>query len=376
MTHLDSLGREVVAIAHNRFERSGAISDEKYVTYTKLDAEGKPLWIQDARGNRVMEYINRPGAETDFVPCYDIAGNLLFQHSMDGGDRWMLMDATGQPFYAWDRNERVADGGTLVLENRIFHTTYDALRRPLEQQLQINGGTPPQVIEGFIYGESQPEAQERNLRGQVYQHYDPSGLMTNQRFDFKGNLLEATRQLTQIYDEPVIDWNTEPPLEERFTQRTEYDALNRMTRLENWHRGDRADRPPAVYIPQYNQRGVLVSETLSVRGRVTEAILHIEYDAKGQRTRIQYGNGTTTRYHYDPETFRLVQLRTTRTSPGERLPTLPSNLSNPNVLQNLYYTYDPVGNITEIHDDAYEPVFFNNQGWNRAMPTPTMPCIG
>ncbi|MFB2833323.1 SpvB/TcaC N-terminal domain-containing protein [Floridanema evergladense] len=371
VTHLDSLGREVVAIANNKWQRDGVDFDEKYVTFTKLDIEGKPLWIRDARENRVMEYINPPGAETDFVPCYDIAGNLLFQHSMDGGDRWMLMDATGQPFYAWDRNERVADGGTLVLENRIFHTTYDALRRPLEQQLQINDADDPLVVERFVYrdpapdapdlADRDPEAAALNLGGQVYQHYDPSGLMTNQRFDFKGNLLEATRQLTQIYDEPVIDWNTEPPLEERFTQRTEYDALNRMTRLENWHRGDRADRPPAVYIPQYNQRGVLVSETLSVRGRVTEAILHIEYDAKGQRTRIHYGNGTTTRYHYDPETFRLVQLRTTRTSPGERLPTLPSNLSNPNVLQNLYYTYDPVGNITEIHDDAYEPVFFNNQ---------------
>jgi len=31
------------------------------------------------------------------------------------------------------------------------------------------------------------------------------------------------------------------------------------------------------------------------------------------------------------------------------------------VLQNLDYTYDPVGNISEILDDAHEPVFFNNQ---------------
>jgi RHS repeat-associated protein len=121
------------------------------------------------------------------------------------------------------------------------------------------------------------------------------------------------------------------------------------------------DRIPAIYRPHYNRRGILASETLSVREETTEAILNIEYDAKGQRTRIQYGNGTTTRYHYNPQTFRLVQLRTTQTSPGERLPVPPSNLSNWNVLQNLYYTYDPVGNITEIHDDAYEPVFFNNQ---------------
>jgi RHS repeat-associated protein len=371
VTHLDSLGREVVAIADNKWQRGNVTTAEKYVTYTKLDIEGKPLWIRDARGNRVMEYINPPGAATDYVPCYDIAGNLLFQHSMDAGDRWMLMDAAGKPFYSWDENQRVLEDGSLTPERRVFHTTYDELHRPVEQQLQINGdGT--QVIERFVYGDKPdlfrdrlegeiPEAQERNLRGQVYQHYDPSGLMTNQWFDFKGNLLESTRQLTQTYNASVIDWNRETPLEERFTQRTEYDALNRMTRQENWHRADFSDRPPAIYEPKYNQRGILTSETLTVRGQVTVAILNIEYDAKGQRTRIQYGNGTTTRYYYDPLTFRLVQLRTTRTNPGDRLPTSPSNLSNPNVLQNLYYTYDPVGNITEIHDDAYEPVFFNNQ---------------
>jgi RHS repeat-associated protein len=357
VTHLDSLGREVVAIAHNKLQRDSTIIEEKYLTYTKLDIEGKPLWIQDARGNRVMEYINRPGAETDFVPCYDIAGNLLFQHSMDGGNRWMLVDAAGKPFYAWDVGDRVLDDGSLVSERRQFYTVYDALRRPLEQHLRIDENAP-QVIEKFIYGESHPEASDRNLRGQVYQHYDPSGLVTNQRFDFKGNLLEVTRQLTQTYAAPVIDWAVETLSDEVFTQRTEYDALNRMTRLENWHR---TDQIPAIYTPHYNRRGILASETLSVREETTEAILNIEYDAKGQRTRIQYGNGTTTRYHYDAETFRLVQLRTTHTSPGERLPDPPSNLSNWNVLQNLYYTYDPVGNITEIHDDAYEPVFFNNQ---------------
>ena len=56
LTILDSLGREVVAIAHNRVGAANALVDEKYVTFSKLDAEGKPLWVQDARGNCVMQY--------------------------------------------------------------------------------------------------------------------------------------------------------------------------------------------------------------------------------------------------------------------------------------------------------------------------------
>ena len=349
---LDSLGRDVISIEDN--------ITEKYITYSKLDAEGKPLWIRDARGNLVMQYIAPPKANNaldntmpiDSVPCYDIAGNLLFQHSMDGGDRWMINDAAGQSFYAWDNNENA--GG--VLQERIYHTIYDELRRPLEQKLQINN--QQFVIERLVYGESQADSKSQNLRGQLYQHYDSSGLVTSEAFDFKGNLIETKRQLTGFQQDTITDWSTTVDLDEVYIQKTRYDALNRMTHQENWHING---RQPAIYKPEYNERGLLVSETLTVQGIITEAIRDIEYDAKGQRQRIEYGNGTSTRYFYDDESFRLKQLRTTKTSPGEALPTEPTNLSNDNVLQNLYYSYDPVGNITEIRDDAYEPVFFNNQ---------------
>ncbi|SFE35143.1 SpvB/TcaC N-terminal domain-containing protein [Nitrosomonas sp. Nm166] len=377
VTHLDSLGREVIAIAHNRFPDNDVPApdsdplrrtwlEERYVTCTHLDAEGKPLWIRDARGNRVMEYIkhNPSGTGPEYFPAYDIAGNLLFQHSMDGGDRWMLMDSTGQPHYAWDRNERVVENDPLQEENRLYRTIYDKLRRPREQRLQIDGGTWL-VTERLIYGESLAEAKTRNLRGQVYQHYDPSGLITNELFDFKGNLLEVTRQLASAYAASIIDWPEDLPdsalEQEIFTQRTQYDALNRMIWLENWHREDRSDRPPAVYIPRYNQRGILAGETLTVRGEAREAIRRIEYDAKGQRMLIECGNDTITRYYYDEKTFRLMQLRTAKRVADVPLPSPPGDHTNLNVLQNLYYTYDPSGNITEIHDNAYQPEFFQNQ---------------
>ncbi|MEQ9238013.1 SpvB/TcaC N-terminal domain-containing protein [Coleofasciculus sp. E2-BRE-01] len=344
VTHLDSLGREVVAIAHNKWQQEDVITEEKYLTYTKLDIEGKPLWIQDARGNRVMEYINSPGAETEFVPCYDIAGNLLFQHSMDGGDRWMLMDSTGQPFYAWDENERVREGGSTVLERRRFHTLYDALRRPVEQQLQIDGDSS-QVIERFIYGEGQPEELNRNLRGQVYQHYDSSGLVTSQRFDFKGNVLEVTRQLVRDYKALVIDWtegsSTNSLESQVFTIRTEYDALNRPVLLTS--------PDQSVTRPVYNEANLLEQLYVRVRGAAAETVFvqNIDYDAKGQRILIEYGNGVRTTYAYDPDTFRLVRLLTTRISDNARL-------------QDLRYIYDPVGNITEIRDEAQQTIFFNN----------------
>ncbi|NGZ11973.1 MAG: hypothetical protein CV088_21830 [Nitrospira sp. LK70] len=176
---LDSVGRDVVSVAHNTFAypNGGSTGDEKHVTFTKLDAEGKPLWIRDARGNLVMQYITPPVANnapidpvTAFVPCYDIAGNLLFQHSMDAGDRWMLNDAVWKSMFAWDVNERREPDGTTVIENRLFNTTYDQLHRPIEQWLSINNG-PAQMIERFIYGEGAAN-ETRNLRGKLREHFD------------------------------------------------------------------------------------------------------------------------------------------------------------------------------------------------------------
>jgi RHS repeat-associated protein len=88
---------------------------------------------------------------------------------------------------------------------------------------------------------------------------------------------------------------------------------------------------------EVNLRGAAVS---------TPFVTNIDYDAKGQRTLIDYGNGVRTTYEYDPLTFRLAQLKTLRSA--ERL-------------QDLFYTYDPSGNITSIRDDAQQTIYFNGQ---------------
>ena len=77
------------------------------------------------------------------------------------------------------------------------------------------------------------------------------------------------------------------------------------------------------------------------------AVTNIDYDAKGQRTSIEYGNGALTEYDYDDQTFRLIHLKTSRVKTS--------------VYQDLFYTYDPAGNITHIRDDAQQPVYFKGQ---------------
>jgi RHS repeat-associated protein len=99
-------------------------------------------------------------------------------------------------------------------------------------------------------------------------------------------------------------------------------------------------------------------------------VTNIDYNARGQRTLIQYGNDAETRYHYDPATFRLVQLYTRRdVSYNEDCGDDPDYYPAPDMspqdtpcgLQNLHYTYDPVGNIIAIRDDAQHTIYFNGQ---------------
>jgi hypothetical protein len=116
---------------------------------------------------------------------------------------------------------------------------------------------------------------------------------------------------------------------ETFSKETTYDALNRPISLT---------QPDAsVIFPLFNEAGLLDGVDVNIRGSatVTTFVSNIDYDVKGRREKIEYGNGTTTTYDYDPLTYRLTRLKTTRASDSA-------------VLQNLSYTYDPVGNILEF----------------------------
>lgn len=417
LTLLDSLGRNVIAIAHNRVEdAAGSYSfdgrkwkDDFYLTFTKLDAEGKPLWIRDARGNLVTQYITPPkptrladdanedipsridpntGKAIFSAPCYDIAGNLLHQHSMDAGDRWMLMDATGKPMLAWDFNEW-QEGTDYFDERRLYRTEYDALHRPTGMWLLVWSRpnksnidfklASTEMVERFDYQDAQA-VDPANLNGQLIRHFDPSGCIETIRCDFKGNVEEVHRNLVSDPTASRIDWLTNANGDGTskldtgtYIQIAEHDAMGRMTTLFNWHR---TGLPVAVYQPQYSERGLLKKESLRLHatktptsfdpnsGQLTQAIQDLRYNAKGQKEFLKLGNGTITHYDYDKNTFRLQQLRTTRLTIDQVDPDFPdfrSNLSDPRVSQQLNYSYDPVGNITGIYDEAYEPVFFQNQ---------------
>ena len=131
------------------------------------------------------------------------------------------------------------------------------------------------------------------------------------------------------------------PLEDReYTASTSYDALNRPVSMTT--------PDGSVLLPSYDPAGLLDRLDGRLRGAAATTAFaeRIEYNARGQRTLISYGNGTSTAYSYDPLTFRLARLVTLR---GSRR------------LQDLRYTYDAVGNPTQVSDRAQQRTFFRNQ---------------
>jgi RHS repeat-associated protein len=321
VAHTDSLGRVFLTIAHNKFKYSHAPPTEAFhATRTVFDIEGNPREAIDAKARIVMRY------------DYDLLGNRIHHVSMEAGERWVLNDATGNPLCLWDsRGHR-------------FRIAYDRLRRPTDSLLGENSAAELKVGR-TIYGETQPDPEVDNLRGQTVQIFDQAGIVTNNRFDFKGNLLADQRRLAQNY-KTILDWSGGVPLEaDGYASRTRYDALNRPMEMTPPHP---PAMPPSIIRPGYNEANLLERIEAHLRGAAdaTRFIDDIDYNARGQRTRIDYGNGVHTTYAYDPLTLRRMQVRTLRGASR---------------LQDLVYTYDPAGNISAIQDDAQQTIYFNGQ---------------
>ena len=318
VAHVDVLSRPFLTVAHNRIERGGATIDEHYDTRVGLDIQGRQLAVRDPQARLIMRYV------------YDMTGGRIQSSSMDAGERRLLNDVAGRPIRIW--NDR----------DHVFRFEYDPLGRTVRSFVQgADPGNPARdlLVQETRYGEGQPNDRESNLRTRVFRMSDSAGIAISEIYDFKGNLLQGTRRLHADY-RATPDWSTEPRLEsEMFTSRTSYDALNRPVTLTM------PDGSLVRYT--YSEANLLERVALNLRGDADTTVLvdNIDYDAKGQRESIEYGNGVRTTYRYDPLVFRLVSLETRR---GDEM------------LQDLSYAYDPAGNITGIRDDAQQTIYFAN----------------
>ena len=142
----------------------------------------------------------------------------------------------------------------------------------------------------------------KNNIGQIENVYSQDGKTNFYEYDFKNNVLSLKKKFAEDYQN-VLDWSGNVILQsEEFTTQTTYDALNRPITITQ------PDTTVASYV--YNKGGLLEKV---VHG-ATEYISNINYNEKGQRSKISYGNNTQTLYTYNPMNFRLTNIYTKRNS--------------------------------------------------------------
>ena len=115
-----------------------------------------------------------------------------------------------------------------------------------------------------------------------------------------------------------------------FTTNFEYDSFNRVQNLIY------PDGEIVSY--HYNRGGNLKQMKSSINGVESDYITRIDYDYFEQKKYMKYGNNTETFYDYSPELRRLQ--------------TLNVKAANGQNMFNNSYTYDKVGNLTNVNNNA------------------------
>lgn len=300
-------------------DRSGE-SDECtvqfYDTVIENDIFKKPVMVKQPSG--IVQERN----------VYDLAGRLLLKFMADKGEVKILCDALGKPVLSLD------------IRGIKTRTNYDLLDRVVSVEVLNPDETNWRVAEKTEYAKTSHDAIAKNHVGQVVKHYDQSGVIHNEAFDFKGNVLKTKRTLL---DMSIInpDWNFEQSFEEmEYVFEKEYNALNMPVYSKM------PDGSAQVFLYNLNMKVDRILGSV-LNGDIKELIDGITYNEKGQRIKVIYSNGVETFYKYDSLTYRLENIKSVRTKTDGK------------VLKDIVYTYDPVGNVTHAEDRVSKTVYFD-----------------
>ena len=314
------------------------------ITYSKLDVLGRTLESIDPRlyesnKNEDTNYFNFKYKYTMDSATKDEEGNTthipIFTNSIDAGEQVHLNNMYKEQL--WSLNSR--DYCQLI--------TYDNAQR--QNNLYVKNIKNEDIIdyesfdlvEVFTYG-AKEEDKTKNLFGQLCELKDLSGISQNNEYSISGNISQSSKQLVKEY-KSAINWKNEVELEnEIFTTSHTYNALGTTLSESN---------SSFTTNYTYNSAGQIYSISTSIQESdfSQNIIEEIQYDANGQRVEVIYGNKTSTKYIYENSTLNLTGIKTSK---------LIDNTPN---IQELHYTYDPVGNITQCLNPLDTTIYNINQ---------------
>ena len=315
LTALDPRGLVVRSVAYCRSTAEGPA--DVRIHRTEHDRAGWAVALWDPR------LLADPSAPANLATLYSLRGHVLGTESVDAGWRRNLWGAAQQWMNAWDGR------GTLR------RNAFDLRLRPLAVFEQ--GG----CTERYRYGDG---TFPRNQRGQLIRHDDPAGTVLFTEYGVAGQALQHTRRFLQALDAP--DWPEALAQRDALlepapgaTSHTRFNAVAEVVEQTD----AKGHRQLFSHTPSGQLRQVQLQ--LAGQGHRQTLVSAIRYDAQGRTEQETAGNGVVTTLTYRAEDGRLIRL----------------HAAGPQVLQNLHYAYDPVGNVLSIEDQAQPVRYHANQ---------------
>ena len=272
----------------------------------------------DPAGRAIMQCNPRlfqdASAPANLVTIHGLSGTALCTLSVDAGLRVSLFGEADQPVQSWDGR---GSQRWMHYDNQLRLTAL------FEQTLEGEAI----CAERLTYAANDPVSADHNQCGQLISHEDLAGVLLFNDYGLTGTLLEQERRLADIAQSFSTHSRFNPP----------GDLLSRTDAQGNEQR--------------FSQ--TVDGQLRAVDLRLSHTTQHlpmfsaITYNAHGQVEREVAGNGVITTLEYAAEDGRLQRLL--------------SRLGQNQPLQDLRYSYDPVGNVRSIEDAALPIRYFANQ---------------
>lgn len=281
----------------------------------------RSLYLREVRKSQAWGARPLRAGAADTFTVTALGGQVLQSYTADGDSRLRLSDAAGRPL--WARNPA-------GMVTRWRYEVFPLPGRLLTISEQTGAGS--RVYEQLEYGGA--EAAQVNLAGQMINHYDNAGTSSLYSAAITGVVRQTRRRLLAA-GAPPVDWSQDNAdfTEQILTTTLTTDATGAVLQA--------TDAAGCTLYSRYDIAGAMSGAELAVAGKLTRqsTLQEINRDASGNVLAQTAGvSGVRTRFQRDPLTLRLIRH------------TLEQQGGTPSVLWDLWYDYDPAGNVVRTED--------------------------
>ena len=295
------------------------------IAIQETDSRGNIVRVakKDSAGKQLTQASYRYSAMSEMLKAFDAKGNpVIAEYDLLGRRTALESKDSGRQEFFYDECSNLVRESSSVLRENNKHIVYEY--DGLNRLVKIDYPDSEDTI--YTYGNASDKPV--GAAGKILSVTDASGTLEYE-YGKLGEVIKETRTL-------ATHLNGSSPTE---TAVMEYrsDYLGRMQWIAY------PDGEKITY--GYDRGGQVVSVKGEHWGHDFDYVTNILYDEYGQRTRIDYGNGTFTEYNYAPARRWLDTIKT-ENKWGQSY-------------QNISYSFDAVGNVLGYENDCLDSVTGN-----------------